>query len=145
MSQIHCAVYINSTPWLLSNKELIHFLESELKENRKYEITGVSIYNEGAFIHYIEGARSHLEYKYTRIKGSLLYRGVIELFSEKIKCRRFNEWHMGFLQPHEIEILNNSSKKWWHAASSLNKQDKCDSLELLDIFCKNESRFMRKI
>ena len=145
MSQIHCAVYINSTPWLLSNKELIHFLESESKENKQHEITGVSIYNEGAFIHYVEGTKSHLEYKDTRIKGSLLYRGVIELFFEKIKSRRFNEWHMGFLQPHEVEILNNASKKWWHTASSLSKLDKCDSLELLDIFCKNESRFMRRL
>jgi Sensors of blue-light using FAD len=142
---MYCAVYICSTPWLLSGNELIHILEHELKENKRTEITGVSIYNEGSFFHYIEGTKSSLEYKEKMISRSLVYHGVIDLFLGEIKSRRFEDWHIGFLKPSDTELLNHINNKWWNAASALSKHDRCDGLELLDIFCKNERRLMKNI
>ena len=145
MSEICCAVYINSTAKLLSNAELIDIFKCESEENKRDEITGFSIYNDGAFFHYIEGMKSILEYKEARIKESLLHRGVIELFSEHVEQRRFDDWHMGFLKPRDVELLNAINDKFWNTISNLRKNERCDSLELLDIFCKNESRFRRRI
>ena len=145
MSKIYCAVYINSTAKLLPNDKLIEIFKYESEENKRNEITGFSIYNDGEFFHYIEGAKSNLEYKEARIKEGLLHRGVIELFSEQVEQRKFDDWHMGFLKPRGVELLNAINNKFWKAISILKENESCDSLELLDIFCKNQNGFRRKI
>jgi hypothetical protein len=140
MNQLHSIVYVSSAAWLLTEPELANMLADSRSDNRKNKITGALLYNDGTFFQYIEGPSVNLELIYEKIKRSHQHRGIIELLSENIDCRRFPDWYMGFFHPSKDELLQLSNRKWWSVASGIKEQRQSEGIQLLEIFCRNSDR-----
>lgn len=144
LDELYCAVYVSSSVWLITEPDLERLLVDARDHNKKHQVTGVLLYNDGTFFQYIEGLLDDLEYIYGRIKASKQHRGIIQLLYEKTTLRRFPDWYMGFFHPSKSEILNLANQKWWNSFNGKPQrpEETPIGLKLLENFCQNQDHFV---
>ncbi|MRT94477.1 BLUF domain-containing protein [Ancylomarina sp. 16SWW S1-10-2] len=96
MSNLIHIVYISISHRDLSEKELSDFLLDIRAKNKKLDITGLLLYNEGSFIQVIEGEKEAIQTLFKLVKNDKRHTNIIELLTEPIAERSFPDWSMGF-------------------------------------------------
>lgn len=93
---IHVICYISNSIVDISNQDIHEIFEITLQNNKKRNITGILIYNNGHFFQVLEGKESDVEYVYSRIIQDNRHHGIIKLLETKIKDSIFAEYETGF-------------------------------------------------
>ncbi|NND11077.1 MAG: BLUF domain-containing protein [Flavobacteriaceae bacterium] len=93
---IHVICYISNSIVDISNQDIHEIFEITLQNNKKRNITGILIYNNGHFFQVLEGKESDVEYVYSRIIEDYRHHGIIKLLETKIKDSIFAEYETGF-------------------------------------------------
>ena len=101
MSNLIHIVYISISHRDLSEKELSDFLRDIRAKNKKNNVTGLLLYNEGSFIQVIEGKKKTIQTLFKLVKNDKRHTNIIELLIEPIMERSFPDWSMGF------KLINN--------------------------------------
>ena len=96
MSLIHCIYSSASTDKDLPKEELEKILEQSRQNNAKVEVTGMLLYEDGAFFQVLEGEESVVNAVYKKIEMDVRHERVTKLITEPIEERAFGEWTMGY-------------------------------------------------
>jgi len=111
MPLMHCIYSSAATDKNLSKEELENILEQSRQNNSKVDITGMLLYEDGAFFQVLEGEESVVDAVFKKIKKDTRHDRVTKLIVEPIDERAFGEWTMGYprvsrQELKEIEGLN---------------------------------------
>ncbi len=96
MALIHCIYCSAATNQNLSNDELEEILEQSRVNNASREITGMLLFESGAFFQVLEGEEADVEALYSKIERDPRHHSVRKLITEEIEERAFGEWSMGY-------------------------------------------------
>lgn len=104
--------YVSSAKDFFSESELLDLLEISRANNAKFNITGLLLYKEGAFMQAIEGPEDAIFQLYKNICSDQSYHNVITLIDEPITERVFPDWYMGFasLTPESVSLIAGYSR-----------------------------------
>ena len=94
MEPLDSLVYVSSAVGPLGDPELYHLLERARSRNKRCEVTGLLLFDDGNFMQYIEGPSAGLAEVYDHIKRDPLHTGLIELCREQTEQRAFSDWAM---------------------------------------------------
>ncbi|SRR6056297_507994 len=132
-------VYASFSVKELSEKDLKELLKDIRIKNKKQHVTGLLLYNAGAFIQVIEGDSNIIHNLYNIIKEDSRHSNIVKLLDEPISDRAFPDWSMGyrkinkkqssgipgfsdFMYTEEPEkTLQNSTKEVLHLLNSFRK------------------------
>lgn len=135
MTDLYTLVYVSTATHLMNEAELEALLSGAVEQNNKNGITGVLLYNDGDFMQCLEGPESMVRETFTRIEASRRHAGIICLCDEKISERHFSDWHMGYAQATQSQMLALSSARWKKVVGeSTGEKKDCDGLMLLKDF-----------
>jgi hypothetical protein len=127
--------YVSSAKHLLSEDELKRLLETARQRNRKHQVTGVLLYNDGSFLQYIEGPPEGLAVVFRHIRRAPQHHDITELVHAPVAERVFPDWLMGFTQPTKSELLSMSQASWQRSLDAIkSRQTKSPGLTLLTGF-----------
>jgi len=96
MELIHCIYCSAATDEELSTDGLEAILEQSRQNNGKADITGILLFESGAFFQVLEGDKTAVESLYRKIEKDERHQRVTKLISEPIEERAFGEWSMGY-------------------------------------------------
>ncbi|WP_415890679.1 BLUF domain-containing protein [Neptuniibacter sp. SY11_33] len=96
MELIHCIYCSAATDSDLTKEALDEILEQSRTNNQKSDITGILLFESGAFFQVLEGDRDAIEKAYLKISRDPRHERVTKLISEPIEERAFGEWSMGY-------------------------------------------------
>ena len=89
--------YTSAARETFSTERLNALLDICLRENAKWQITGMLLYHAGNFIQTIEGPPGHVEQLYKNICADQAHHHVIKVLDEEVDERHFGDWTMGFI------------------------------------------------
>lgn len=89
--------YLSSATHLMSEKELKDILETSRVNNKKDNITGLLLYNDGSFFQALEGEKAKVEACYERIRKDRRHDNCITLLDGDLENRTFLSWDMAFI------------------------------------------------
>jgi len=89
-------IYVSTAKRLITEADLLDILTTSREKNLKYNVTGVLLYNEGAFIQMLEGAYEHIHLIYNRLLQDPRHKNIIKLVEGNSMARSFPNWSMGF-------------------------------------------------
>lgn len=112
MSDLRAIAYVSSATYLMAVPQLESLLVVARNLNLESSVTGVLLYSDGNFMQYFEGSEGAVSITYERIRSSRRHKGIIALMNERIVERSFPDWHMGFAQPTQSELLSLSTARW---------------------------------
>ena len=96
MDLIQCIYCSKSVDNPLTPDALDAILEQSRTNNAAIDVTGMLLYESGAFFQVLEGERSVVEALYKRLAGDERHGNVIKLIQEPIEQRSFGDWSMGY-------------------------------------------------
>lgn len=96
MDLVHLIYSSAATDKKLSPKDLSSILDQSRLNNSKNNITGMLLYESGAFFQVLEGDRTVVETVYERIVKDVRHEHATKLIEENISERSFSEWSMGY-------------------------------------------------
>ena len=117
MSELIHIVYVSTSTHDLSQLELDELLKSIRAKNKKNNITGLLLYNDGMFIQVIEGDVKRIIDLFELVKSDARHKNIVELLKEPIKKRSFPDWSMGFKR------ITNEDLKSIHGFSNFMSED----------------------
>jgi len=91
-------VYVSFAQKALSEEELKNLLQEIRGKNAEQGVTGLLLYNDGAFIQVIEGNEAVINRVFNSISKDNRHTNVVKLLEEPIDQRAFPDWSMGFRQ-----------------------------------------------
>jgi Sensors of blue-light using FAD len=96
MDLVHCAYCSASSNALPGSNGLETLLEERRQKNVKADITGMLLYQDGAFFQVLEGDRAVVEALLKRIAADKRHERVTRIILESITERAFAAWSMGY-------------------------------------------------
>ncbi|HBR96888.1 MAG TPA: phosphonate transporter [Gammaproteobacteria bacterium] len=96
MELVQCIYCSASTEENLSDQALEDILEQSRRNNARADITGILLFDSGAFFQVLEGDSSAIDALYLKIKKDTRHDKVTRLIFEPIDERAFGEWSMGY-------------------------------------------------
>ena len=104
-------IYISSATKDMNEKDLLELLEESRRNNKKYNVTGMLLYKNGAFLQVLEGDEKYLDEIYKTILQDERNTGHYLIERKEITQRQFPDWSMGFedLTHHGIDELEGYS------------------------------------
>ena len=96
MKELIHIVYVSFAQKELSEKELTGLLREIRGKNAEQGVTGLLLYNDGAFIQVIEGSKEIINRVFKSISNDQRHNNVVKLLEEPIDQRAFPDWTMGF-------------------------------------------------
>jgi len=96
MNLNHCIYCSSAADENLSKEALDEILEQSRANNAKAEITGMLLFESGAFFQVLEGDGEQIEALYQKIRKDSRHENVTKLIFEPIEERSFGEWSMGY-------------------------------------------------
>ena len=106
MELIHCIYCSAATDEELSKEELDEILEQSRINNAQAGITGMLLFESGAFFQVLEGDQTVVESVYKKIEKDERHDRVTKLISEPIEERSFGEWSMGYPRVTKKDLEN---------------------------------------
>jgi len=94
---IHC-VYTSVANKKYDHHEMITLLDLIRTNNKKLNITGMLLYDEGSFFQVLEGPKANVNQLYDRIHRDPRHNKVVKIIEAPITKRSFSEWTMGYSQ-----------------------------------------------
>lgn len=141
MELIHCIYCSATTEEELSAEGLEAILEQSRTNNQKCDVTGILLFESGAFFQVLEGDEAVVDALYRKIEMDPRHQRVTKLISEPIEERAFGEWSMGYPKVstkdlQEIEGLND----FFARGNSFMDLEEGRAKVLLDAFKKGKWR-----
>lgn len=102
---IHQLVYQSAAIRAFTEDELIELLQVARNKNPRYQVTGMLLYHEGAFIQVIEGGRLVVERLFDKVRRDPRHDAIRVLARAQVPERLFGEWSMGFLRVNETTAV----------------------------------------
>ena len=112
MSELRAVAYLSSTASTLSDAELDTLLADARTFNESVGVTGVLLYNGGAFFQYFEGDADSCETVLDRIRCSSKHHAIAVLIDEATQTRHFSDWTMAFSLASTSQLLALSQAQW---------------------------------
>ena len=128
MSELRAVAYLSSTANTLSDAELDSLLANARSFNDGVGVTGVLLYNGGAFFQYFEGDAASCETVLDRICRSSRHYAVSVLVDEATQTRHFPDWTMAFSQASTSQLLALSQAQWVAGSNSGASPTQADSI-----------------
>jgi hypothetical protein len=92
-------MYISSAHGEVTPGECGAIARAAAVQNRKFDVTGLLLFNSRRFIQVLEGPREAVEGVYDRICLDERHRGVVKLREATIDAREFGDWGMAYDDP----------------------------------------------
>lgn len=107
---VHC-IYTSAAARELTLAEIEELLAAARRKNAALGVTGILLYDKGAFFQVLEGAPSAVDGLFATIQADKRHRRVTKIIYEAIGERAFGDWTMGHAevsmeQLNEIEGMN---------------------------------------
>lgn len=104
VDMVQCIYCSKSVDTQLSADELESILDQSRVNNERIDVTGMLLYESGAFFQVLEGDRNVVEELYQRLEGDERHQNVIKLIVEPIEERNFGTWSMGYPKVSRAEL-----------------------------------------
>lgn len=99
-------IYMSSTNYPFSERELVQLLEEARERNEQQNITGLLLYKRGRFMQILEGEEEQVVRLYETIKKDTRHYQIITLAKTAIDERMFGDWKMGFVNLQSLKSEN---------------------------------------
>jgi lipopolysaccharide biosynthesis regulator YciM len=96
MPELKQMVYVSFSEKDLSENDLEDFLTEIREKNKRQEVTGMLLYNEGSFIQVVEGGKDTIDALFKKLKNDPRHNTIVVLLDETINERSFPNWTMGY-------------------------------------------------
>lgn len=91
---LYCSMYRGSP--FERDRDIEMILDSASRNNKQHQLTGVLLYDEGAFIQLLEGQKSDVDALMSIIKQDTRHKKIRIIFYEEIRVREFEDWSMKY-------------------------------------------------
>ena len=81
-------------------------MEQSRQNNGQVDITGILLFDSGAFFQVLEGEESLVEALYKKIEADPRHSRVTKLIAEPIEERAFGQWSMGYPKVSKKDLEN---------------------------------------
>jgi predicted nucleotidyltransferase len=92
---VHC-IYASVETEKLDSSQIFSILEKARIKNSRIHVTGMLLYDNGAFFQILEGEREVVEKLLLEISQDKRHDHIVKIIIELIAERSFSEWTMGF-------------------------------------------------
>lgn len=105
----HCIVYFSTWQKQFPPEDLAAILEQSRINNRKANVTGVTLYVQGNIVQVLEGKQPTLEALYQRIEADERHTNLLKVFDRPIAQRLFADYVMGYqtITSRQLEEIRN--------------------------------------
>lgn len=112
-------VYASLATQPFSQEELADLLTVCRLNNRRLDVTGILLHNEGRFLQVLEGDEDVIRALYDKIARDPRHRGASVVLRQRITEREYPEWSMGFkAESPELAALPGFDRFFDHAPGS---------------------------
>ncbi|MEM7292297.1 MAG: BLUF domain-containing protein [Pseudomonadota bacterium] len=139
---IHCIYCSAAADRALTPAELEAILEQSRRNNAKRNMTGILLFDDGAFFQVLEGDRKAVDSLFKKLKTDTRHTRINKLISEPIEERSFGDWSMGYpkLTRAELEQIPGLND-FFVAGKSFIELEKGRAKTFLKSFKKGKWRF----
>ncbi|MGI9285928.1 MAG: BLUF domain-containing protein [Pseudomonadales bacterium] len=99
-------IYVSTAVSRMSEDDLVHLLRQARRRNKRLDITGMLLYQNGRFMQVLEGDEDQVNEIYLAIQNDWRHKNVDTLRAEQIERRNFPDWSMGFRNIDTLESVN---------------------------------------
>lgn len=96
MSDLVQLVYVSRATRELSTEDLTQLLSKIRPNNQSNSITGMLLFDGGAFMQVIEGDSASISHLFSRIQLDSRHENIVHILEKPIVKRQFPDWSMGF-------------------------------------------------
>lgn len=89
--------YVSTARVAFGPSSLVDLLALARRKNQAIGVTGVLMYQEGAFLQFLEGGSGAVDATFARIGADGRHQHVVTLVRADVETRAFPDWSMGFL------------------------------------------------
>ncbi len=107
--------YLSAAVVLFDAAALDALLATSRRNNAHDGLSGMLIYQDGAFAQYLEGPKENLERTLARIYADLRHRQIIRLTAGPAERRLFTDWSMGFADSARIAPKDGAFDLSWRS------------------------------
>ncbi|EJF07325.1 mannose-1-phosphate guanylyltransferase [Thiovulum sp. ES] len=124
-----------------SQEKILEMLKKAKEKNRDLNITGMLLYENGSFFQVLEGSEKDVSELFEKIKYDERHTNIVEIISESIYQRDFENWSMGYahLEKEDIEKLDGMND-FFSDGKCIADISKGRSKKLLNAFLKGKWR-----
>ena len=90
-------IYVSTAAKRISKDDLQKILLTSIHNNSKKNITGLLLYDQGAFCQILEGKEEDVHALFSRILKDDRHTNVIKIFDDEIMVRDFSSWSMNYI------------------------------------------------
>lgn len=95
-------IYVSSATKRMNNEELLALQQEASDNNKRLNVTGVFLYQDGTFMQMLEGEKNTVLDLYAKIQTDNRHKGVITMLEGDIEERNFHDWSMGFFNMDKV-------------------------------------------
>lgn len=99
-------IYGSTASKPMSDEELVDLLKKSHEKNKRLEITGMLLYDDGNFVQVVEGPKEAVESLYQSIQHDPRHQNVMLFVKRDIEARQFGDWEMGFVNVGKLDMEN---------------------------------------
>ena len=89
-------IYISSAMKKMNDDDLLDILKTSRENNKKNDISGMLLYDNGSFIQVLEGEDSLVDNTFINIQNDERHSNVLVMQNRNVDFREFADWSMGF-------------------------------------------------
>ena len=89
-------IYISSAVKKMNDDDLIDILKTSRENNKKNDISGMLLYDNGSFIQVLEGTDSLVDNTFINIQNDERHNNILVMQNKDVDFREFADWSMGF-------------------------------------------------
>ena len=89
-------IYISSAVKKMDDDDLLDILKTSRENNKKNNISGMLLYDNGSFIQVLEGEDSFVDNTFINIQNDERHNHILVMQNRDVDSREFSEWSMGF-------------------------------------------------
>jgi hypothetical protein len=134
-------IYASKISVDISKDDILVLLEKSRVKNKSQNITGMLVSDSGSFLQVIEGEEKTVNQLFSVISGDGRHDSIVEIISEVIPERRFNDWSMGFALLSRQELVEiDGTNDFFTGNTCLVNIKKGRAKRILDAFAKGRWR-----
>ena len=131
---IHC-IYTSVANEKYDHDEMVYLLDIIRTNNKKLNVTGMLLYDEGSFFQVLEGDKAVVNSLFDIIEKDPRHSKVSKVIEEPIVSRSFSEWTLGYsnVSANELKKIKGLND-FFTDNQCLNELDQGRALKLLNEF-----------
>lgn len=97
-------IYGSNSTYSMPAEELLSILEVARQNNKKINVTGMLLYDDGNFLQVLEGEEEVVTSLYTKICKDPRHENIMMYVKKPIEKRHFDDWAMGFIDVQKLDM-----------------------------------------